>query len=69
MVRIRTLRAISVPTKENPNNIIEPGRTVEVSEEQAKEFCDRHFEGGRAYVGERYNDDPRNNIVRAERVA
>lgn len=45
------------------------GQTAEVSEEMAKEFCDRKFEGNYAFGGERSEaTSDRHVLVRAVRV-
>ena len=71
-VKIKTVRAVrplSMATKENPEGTIVPeGKVIEVTEEEAKMFC-RSVDGARAYIGERYGEDSRHKIVRAQRVA
>jgi hypothetical protein len=47
------------------------GQEAEVSEEMAKEFCDRHFEGNYAFGGERSSESgaaERHRLTRAVRV-
>lgn len=62
-VKILTQRPISVDGK-----IVEPGQTLEVSEDEAKEFCDRSFQSFYPFSGERYEDATPAKIFRAVRV-
>jgi len=64
-VKIRALRAIAID-----NLTLSPGSIAEVDEETAAEYCDRSFDGGYAFAGERGNSTAdKFKIVRAERVA
>lgn len=64
MVKIRTLRPIRIGDTVTPE-----GQEVHVTEDQAKEFCDRAFKGPYSFAGERLEDPaPRGIIKRAERI-
>lgn len=64
-VKIRALTAIAIG-----KDVFEAGQEVEVTEEQAVEFCDRKFKGNYAFSGERDTRDATfRTIVRAERCA
>lgn len=65
MVKIFTRRAILVERKKTAHGIegriIPPGTEIEVTEEDAKDFCDRQFTGHYAFGGERqFGYDPKN---------
>lgn len=65
-VEIKALRAILL----SDGTSLAAGQRAFVSEEDAKEFCDKTFTGKYAFGGERENNDevPRNKIKRAERL-
>lgn len=64
-VKIRAIRAIWVN-----DMTLAPGSVAEVDEEVAEEYCDRKFDSGYAFAGERgMGTAERHVIVRAERVA
>lgn len=65
-VKIRALRAIRLKN----GNVYEPGATVDVDPEEAKEFCGKGFEGTYNFMGSHYRADVRrHNVRRAEYVA
>ena len=49
--------------------MVEPGQVVEVSEEDAKMFCDTKYSGHYGFEGERFNDTTMHDYRRAVRVA
>jgi hypothetical protein len=66
MVKIKTLRDIRL---DPVGTIVKAGNEVEVTEEQAKEFCDLEIEGNYAFAGERANEAAdRHRIRRAQRL-
>jgi hypothetical protein len=68
-VKIKTVTAIHFIDETGKEKTIGPGLTVDVSEEVAKEFCDRVFTGSYSFSGERDNaEDQRHSYKRAERV-
>jgi hypothetical protein len=64
MVRIKAKQPIRLADGKH----IAEGAVVDVSEEEAAEFCDRSFDGYYAFAGERFNDKTKHKVVRAERV-
>lgn len=71
MVKLRAIRDFRYKTPEGEEKIVTPGNTADVPEDQAKELCDKAFEGNYAFSGERYatdGDAKKHQLVRAERV-
>lgn len=69
LVKVRALQPIRPSGQQN---IYAPGEIVEVTEEDAKEFCDRVFVGNYGMSGmfpEQQAEAIRHRIKRAERVA
>lgn len=68
MVKIRCL--LPVCTDPVTGFVNKVGDVIEVTEEHAKEFCDREFKGTYPFFGERYSDESAGQTVRrrAERV-
>ncbi len=63
-VKIRALRAISID-----NKIVQPGAEIEVTAEDAVEFCDKSFDGLYEHDGETSTRNAKfATIVRAVRV-
>lgn len=67
LVKIRAIRTICLGVGA-VKKLIRPGTEVEVTPEQAEEFCDRGFTGYYPYSGERYEDNKPATIYRAVRV-
>jgi hypothetical protein len=69
MVKIKAIYPIRVG-KGDAETVITPGNTVEVSESEAKEFCDKSFNlGMKDTFGNRHPSEAHAKIVkRAERV-
>jgi hypothetical protein len=67
-VEIEAIRAIAPASL--GGKIINPGTKVMVSEEDAKEFCDKKFEGysQEGFGGTATRPFPKDHIVRAKRV-
>lgn len=65
MVKIRALQAIDLGDK-----TLSKDQEAEVTEEQAKEFCDKEFEGNYSFSGERTGagSEERHKIKRAVRL-
>lgn len=64
LTRIKTVRAIRVGEQEYIEDLL-----LDVSEDVAKEFCDKKIHGQMAHYGERTGDDAkRHEIVRAIRM-
>lgn len=70
MVKIKALQPIRL-TREGGEKIVAPGQTAEVTEDEAREFCDKKFDiGVRDYFGNSDKKALKNTVVkRAERVA
>lgn len=79
LVKIEVLRPIMIERKVDhrflQGRVIEPSRdprkpvVVEVSEEDAKLFCDTQFDGHHSFSGERIGDCAKHDYRRARRVA
>jgi hypothetical protein len=73
MIKIKATQPIRLDRESNgklSSVDVQPGTVVEVTEEEAQEFCDRKFKGYHAFDGERSEKDaPRSEITRAVRVA
>jgi hypothetical protein len=66
MVKIKTLKDIRLDPEER---VITAGQVVEVTEEQAQEFCDKVITGHFNHSGERdIQSTERHKVKRAERV-
>lgn len=73
MVRIKTLLPIRRQVGPTPldTEIVNPGTTLEVTEDEAKMFCDKSFKGLPKFSGERYEGDGDvefHRIYRAKRL-
>lgn len=69
MVKARVLLPIRLT---HDSLVIEPGNEVEMTEDQAKEFCDREFTGMTTYFGKRECNDITAGPIkrrRAERIS
>lgn len=70
MVKIKTIYPIRLKEKDGSERIITEGNTAMVTEDEAKEFCDRKFDVG--HKNQFGNADPsdhsRMSVRRAERV-
>lgn len=65
MVRVQ----VKSPIRTSEGKTFKEGSVCEISEEDAKEFCDKKFENVYAFSGERDSDDaPRGKIIRAVRL-
>lgn len=69
MVKIKTSQAIRL-NRDNSETIVPPGKVIDVTEDEAKEFCDRQFKlGMRDTFGNFDKNTVRPTIIRrAERV-
>lgn len=63
LVKIKTLRDIMVG-----DQIIKPDQEVMVTEEQAKEFCDKTFTGPHQFRGERDEVEAKQSIAKITRA-
>ena len=75
MVKIQALRDIRIdrpgPDGKTQHLNVKRGEVVEVTESEAKEFCDKIFKAHYAFSGERYETDGevrKHHIVRAKRL-
>lgn len=64
-VKIRAKR----PIRLEDGSVLQPGSEASVSEEMAKEYCDRQFTTQYEFSGERAGIQPLPQITRAERVS
>lgn len=65
-VKIRVVRPIRID-----ETVLQPGTVAMVNEDDAKEFCDRVFQGSHAFIGERHDADgdvKRHELKRAVRL-
>lgn len=69
MVAKKTVKIEAIRTIAIGNTQLAPGEQIEVTEEQAEEFC-KAYEGHYAFAGERGNHDAvRHQIARAKVVS
>lgn len=71
MVKVRAIRDFRHgPGLERERKVAIPGQEVEVTEEEAKNLCDKTYEGSHAFYGERQQSEVQRHVIRrAERVA